>query len=393
VARFAQRFGREAEAAALLIALSRAVGLWDEGAASHVTSPGCLTIADLGRLLFQTWRRGGAWDEARPDGECLRVPLEQRDPSPARVLRDMLLDGLRDIGQDTWAPYEALQSYVLDDPRTGGLERLLARWAARAAVPPPAPADLLRRLLTRSLPALGVVDLGVDDAQDVDSELSDRPLAVRLTARGKALLSAQATDRPPAPAEFVEARLLRVGDEVRIADVLELAPICELAAVEPYLELSLSAAGIARGLAAGLAPDTMRQRIARVATPTQEIDRALEQADTVIGQASLVAASGFLWVDDEELRHLLRTGSPCAELFVEQSPTGGLLVAPGVEPDRLIRRCRAMGVEVEVEEAVYRARRSTKPPPRTTQTTRRPVSWRPPAALVGAGPRRGSGSR
>jgi hypothetical protein len=393
VARLAQRFGREPEAAALLVALSRAVGLWDEGASTAVTAPGCLTIEELGRLLFQTWRRGGAWDEARPDGECLRVALEHRDPSPASVLRDMLLDGLRDLGQTTWAPYEALESYVLDDPRTDGLERLLSRWAARAAVPVPAAEDLLRRMLTRSLPALGVVDLGVEDADEAVPAAGDEPLAVRMTARGKALLLGRATDRPPACTEFVEPRLLRVGDEATVSNVLELGPFTELAAVEPYLELSLPTAEIARGLASGLTPEEMRRRIAEVAPLTEEIEQALEQADTVIGQATLVPVAAFLWVDDDELRNMLQSRPPCAELFVDPSPAGGLLVAPGVEPERLVRRCRAMGVEVEVDETVYRARRSTKPPPRTTQTTRRSISWRPPAVSSGGGRRRGSGSR
>ncbi len=64
--------------------------------------------------------------------------------------------------------------------------------------------------------------------------------------------------------------------------------------------------------------------------------------------------------------------APTAELFVEPSPPGGLLIAPGVDVDRLSRRCRALGIEVLMDGQVVRARSippggSTPPPPRTTE--------------------------
>lgn len=392
VARLAQRFGREPETAALIAALSRAIGLWDEDATSPLTSPGCSSVEQLGRRLFQTWRRGGAWDEARADGECLRVPAEHRDPSPVGVLREMLIDGLCDLGQRTWVPYEALRDYVLDDPRTGGLRRLLSRWAERVGAAAPAPEELLRRMLRQSLPALGVIDVGADDTAELDEPTSSGPWAVRLTARGKSSLLSSTTDRPPAGSEFVEPRLLRVGDEARVADVLALAPLCELSAVEPYLELELSAAALAGGLASGCLPEQMRERVAAIAAPSDDLARALEQADTILGRATVAPASGFLWIEDDELREMLRSQSPCAELFVDPSPPAGLLVAPGVDPERLIRRCRAMGVAVTLEETGYRVRRATKPPTRSTQTTRRALSWRPPAAANGDSSRRSGSS-
>src|SRR5215471_12569839 len=69
VSKLAARFGREPEAVALVAALSRATGLWDPSAAVANSPPGSERVADLGDLLFRAWRRGGAWDEARPDGE------------------------------------------------------------------------------------------------------------------------------------------------------------------------------------------------------------------------------------------------------------------------------------------------------------------------------------
>jgi hypothetical protein len=88
----------------------------------------------------------------------------------------------------------------------------------------------------------------------------------------------------------------------------------------------------------------------------------------VVGRGAFTASSGFLWIDDVEIRELLRTRRPAAELFLDPSPLGGLLVAPDVDADRLVRRCRSLGVEVEVEGGVFRAagpRTHTTPPPGT----------------------------
>src|SRR5690606_13577485 len=114
VSRLAQRFGRETEPTALIVALSRAIGLWEVGGVSLAAPPGSLTMAELGVHLFETWRRGGAWDEARADSEVLRLAPEQRDPSPVGVLREMVLDALGDFGEGQWVPYRALISYIQD---------------------------------------------------------------------------------------------------------------------------------------------------------------------------------------------------------------------------------------------------------------------------------------
>jgi hypothetical protein len=91
-----------------------------------------------------------------------------------------------------------------------------------------------------------------------------------------------------------------------------------------------------------------------------------------------------LWVDDPEIRELLRTRRQTADLFVDPSPPGGLLIASGVDLERLARRCRALGVEVLVEGEVYRSR-STAPPRRLSVT--------PAPETAGNGTRHVSGTR
>src|SRR6185503_557852 len=76
VTRLAQRFGRDPEIVALIAALSRAIGLWDASAMSSASPPGSSQLHELQRSLYTAWWRGGAWDEARPDAEILRLAPE-----------------------------------------------------------------------------------------------------------------------------------------------------------------------------------------------------------------------------------------------------------------------------------------------------------------------------
>ncbi|MCE7892292.1 MAG: hypothetical protein DYH12_21750, partial [Sorangiineae bacterium PRO1] len=98
VSKLATRFGKHPDSVALIAALSRAMGLWDASVISVTSPPGASRVGDLGRLLFETWLRGGAWDEARPDGEVLRVTAEAREASAVGVLRRIVLDALRELG-------------------------------------------------------------------------------------------------------------------------------------------------------------------------------------------------------------------------------------------------------------------------------------------------------
>jgi len=384
VAKLGQRFGRSTERAALVIALSRAVGLWEGGASSLDTPPGSLRLWELSSLLFDTWRRGGAWDEARVEAEMLRTPAEHRDPSPSGVLREMVLDALSDLGEGQWVPYSALLAYLEDDPRIGGLQRLFERWATRVGMDAPETLQVAQRILVESLPALGVVDLGGADVDVASGSGKLSSLALRLSPRGRRLMAGDAHGaRGKERAEFVETRQLRLGCGARVARVLELTGFTELGGIDGALEVIVSQGGVSRGLAHGIQAGAMLERLTELAPVPAELEQVLSEADTIVGRASMVATAGFLWVDDQEVRELLAQTPSTRDLFVDPSPQGGLLVTPGVDLDKLARRCRAIGVDVEVDEGVATSlRASTAPPPRRSDT-RKLVSWRPPATARG----------
>jgi hypothetical protein len=375
--KLAARFGRDAGQVAIVIALSRAVGLWDASATSPAGPPGSFQIRELGRLLFNAWRRGGVWDEARSDPEALRVAADARDVSPIGVLRETAIEALKELGEGRWVPWESLAGYLRTDHRIPGVGRLLRRWAERVGAETIEPMEVARRIVLDTLPALGILDIGEDEAGDAG-------LTLRLTPRGRILLAdrsatsepdvgpkVEASLSPSQPSQeeddrsrFLDTHVLRLGMSALVHAVISLAPFVEVARATDTIDLLVAPQTLARALSAGFEADLLRQRIEAIAPLPETLSRTLAQASVVVGRGTFVFASGFLWVEDHNVRELLRTRRPTAELFVDPSPPAGLVVAPGVDLDRLTRRCRTVGVELISDGQVVRAR--TLPPPRVT---------------------------
>jgi hypothetical protein len=143
-------------------------------------------------------------------------------------------------------------------------------------------------------------------------------------------------------------------------------PFIEIGRSTDTLDLIVSPQALARALSAGFDADALRQRIEAVAPLPESLSRTLAQASVVVGRGSFVPVAGFLWVEDPNVREMLRTRRSTAELFVDPSPPAGLLVAAGVDLDRVVRRARTVGVEILVDGAVARARTLPPPPVRST---------------------------
>jgi len=404
------RFGKDQERVAFIAALSRAIGLWDPSAVSVASPPGSHEVGGLGKALFEAWRRGGAWDEARPDGEVMRIAQGSREASAVGSVRDLVLEALQELGDGRWVPWEAIAGYVRSDSRAPGLARLIQRWAVRAGVEAATPAEIARRIAFESLHALGVVDIGDADSDEADS----LGPTLRITPRGRAFLSDGVSNAGPKSSSelsrFTDNQALRIGPLTKTGHVLSLSPFVEVGAVTGTLDVLLTAQTLALALGAGFEADVIQARIEQVASLPDPIARTLAQASAVIGRAEFVSTSGFLWVEDPEVRELLRTRRQTQDLFVDPSPPSGLLLVPGIDLERLARRCRSLGVEVVVEGEVYRTRsippgrgsgarrldsstttpalRSSRPPPRGV--TPPPPSVGRPAPSVGTGTRGGT---
>ncbi len=378
VAKLGTRFGREPYHVALLVALSRAIGLWDASAISASAPPGALQLHELAKLLWTAWRRGGAWDEARTEPETLRLPAEQRDSSASNVVRELVIEALRDLGESRWIPWTSLEGYLATDHRIPGVDRLLRRWAERVGVDVPDPMSIARRIVLESLPALGILDLGEDDSEEADGKPQ---IALRLTPRGRALVADKVHAHDAEASKFLDTHVLRLGPTAKVSAILAIYGFVDVGRVAETLDLVVAPQTLARALSAGYEADSLRVRIEAIAPLPDTLSRTLAQASVVVGRGSFVPSIGFLWVDDPNVRELLRTRRSTSELFLDPSPQGGLLVSSQVDLDRLARRCRTVGVEVTVEGQVVRAR--TMPPPNTSGERRRSSSSRMPKLKIG----------
>jgi hypothetical protein len=360
VQKLATRFGRDPAHVGIIVALSRALGLWDATAQNSAVPPGCYELGELGRLLFETWRKGGAWDEARLDPEVLRVSPHERDSSPVGVIRNMVIDALVDLGENRWVPWDSLHGYLRSDEKIAGLTRLFRRWADRAGMDPPNPVDVARRIVMETLPALGILDIG-EEVESDDGETTF-PEAFRLTPRGRSLLSDRKSPASDgATSAFLDSHLLRVALTVKVGQVIGIGGLVEVGKAGDSLELVVAPQTLSKALAAGFDTEVLKQRLEALAPLPDTLARTLAQASVVVGRGSFVASSGFLWVEDGNVRELLRTRKSTADLFVDPSPAGGLLVSPSIDLDRLARRCRTIGIEIVQDGQVVRAR--SMPPP------------------------------
>jgi hypothetical protein len=284
-AKLATRFGRDPGQVALVIALSRAIGLWDVSATSPAAPPGALHLYELASHLFNAWRRGGAWDEARNDPEALRVSPDARDPSPIGAVREMAIEALKELAEGRWVPWESLAGYLRTDHRIPGIARLLRRWAERAGIESVEPMEVARRIILDSWPALGLIDLGEDDGGTGAS------VTLRLTPRGRALLGDRAPPIDMTPSKFLDTHVLRLGMGAKVYAVITIAPFVEVGRATETVDLIVAPQTLARALSAGFEADVLRQRIEAIAPLPETLSRTLAQASVVVGRGTFYGST------------------------------------------------------------------------------------------------------
>jgi hypothetical protein len=235
------------------------------------------------------------------------------------------------------------------------VKRLVERWAQRVGVDAPDPEEIARRVALGSLRLLGAVDLG--DADD-DGSVGQ---TLRITPRGRAYLRDAPESQPSGePSRFLDHQALRIGPSSQVGSVIAVAPLVEVGAVGAALDVLVTPQTLSHALSAGFEADVLQARLETLAQLPDPIARTLAQASAVVGRAEFVPTAGFLWVEDPEVRELLRTRRQTVDLFVDTSPPSGLLIQSGVDLERIARRCRSLGVELVVAGEPYRAR-STPP--------------------------------
>ncbi len=355
----ARRLGQPEGKIEFLSALSRNLGLWDSAALSTKAPPGDWDSRQLSDHLFELWRSGSAWDEARPEPEVARAAAEARIAGATDLIRQLVLECLGELQPGDWVPWRAVSEYIQADDRIPGARRLVTRWARRIGVPVPALGEVARKMAFQSLHWLAVVDIGDPDPDDESARWG----ALRLTPRGKALLDTPRIPLHPrqgatptssvhladGSASRYEAWTIEIGDGTPIGDVLGLATLADVGRVEGKLQLTPTAPLLRAEAGHGARVEDILARLARPASLPDGLEDMVRDVVTPRAHLALSRTAGFLWIEDQEVLDLLQRPAT-ADLFAEKSPQGGLLLAPGVDPGRVARRCRALGLMVEEQD-------------------------------------------
>lgn len=334
--RIAERLGEREDTVALLVALCRAAG-FTRLLGSENVSPGSLTgvtVSDLGAILRETYRRGGAWDETRVECEVLRGGIHVRGTTAAPVLRTMVLDALEELARDRWVPVEAVLRYALDDPRAAGAARIHDRARReRPGVYRDTIEEAIRVMLGESLPAIGLVDLGEDGT------------AVRLVTRERPEITGPAV-------ATVERSSVQVPATVPLYRLLALCDIAEPDHVRPEegkMVLTLGSGAMLRARDRGLDGREVAARFAAVGI-RPPLPAAVEELVTALGtirEAGWLPVSAALMVDDPVLRAELRADASLRRLLFDLEAGSVLLLRPGVDPARLQTRLNRLGVRLK----------------------------------------------
>jgi hypothetical protein len=337
--RIADRLGEREETVSLLVALCRAAGLGrlllpDQAPPGSLTG---ITVSDLGALLRANYRRGGAWDETRLDPEVSRGGLVERGTTAAPALRMILLDALEELARDRWVPVDVVVKFALDDPRSAGAARIHERARReRPGVYRDTIEDALRVMLTESVPAIGLADLGEDGT------------AVRLAARENA-------HSPPSVAQMVRVSL-EAPASLPLHRVLELADFAEPDHIRPeggVIVMTMGSSAIARARARNLESDAVLHRLAGVGI-LPPLPAALSELVDGLGaarEARLLPVSGAIRVDDPALRTELCADPSVRRMLLDADAGPLLLVRADADLTRLQARLARLGVRLQLVEA------------------------------------------
>ncbi|UJR78739.1 hypothetical protein [Sandaracinus amylolyticus] len=320
----AKEAGIDPERADLLVALARAV----RGG----------PIADLHAQLVAIWRAGGAWDEARLEPDHLRATEPAlRALTPTSAVREALLELLASLPEGRFAPADAVLRATRSDLRCDAAAGMLERASRRAPGALVASVDaILKALLERSLPALGALDR------------TERGELVRLAAPVRAMLRgvpARTPSRPEPVARWESGGRLRLSSRVELARLLAVAPVGRAVPREHDLVLRLDRERIEL-LASRGELDPVRAALDALAPPDADASRLLEVEARALVPCELVAASAYLDVPDDALRHEVARDDAFAPWIVRVL-SGGVLLRDGAPIARLERRLRGLGGSLE----------------------------------------------
>lgn len=306
------------ERAELLVCLARADGL------IYATTP----LSAVSERIWNAWRRGGAWDEAAREPDMFR-PGHPMTAKATLLVREALLDTLTLLPPTQFALASDVLATAASDRRGPAAQRALSLAARLGHDVLGTVAELSRALLERSLPFLGLVDVG----QIAEGQV------VRLSQAARSWLENNQEYSEPAPEAAAEWRgelRLWCGAGCSVAAVLEAARYGRAWLDEAGVSIELTSDSLSRG--ADHDPDLAGLRAALsslVVTLPEALTRAFEVATAQRPLFGMTRVGGFLEIDDPVLRRALYGDADASSVFAAPPLHEGLLVRSGVSESRL----------------------------------------------------------
>ena len=318
--------------ATMLACLARAAGLPYSSA----------TIQSASERLWESWRRGGAWDEAASDPDPFR-PGHPTSARPASLVREVLLDTLLLLPAHEFVLRSDVVEAACADSRVLSAQRSLTL-AARAGQPVRlSVGDVVGELLDHSLPWLGLIDRGVVEQGQV----------IRLASRARAWLSPEGAAGTDSPVErsgvwLADSRLL-CGPSCDAAAVVEAARYGEVWLDDHSIGVSFERS--AMEAATDTDPDLSGLRAA-LSSLSSSLPTALDaQMRGIVASrptCSLLRCAGFVEVEDPDLRESLFSDSECQGMWAGRPLSTGLLVRDGANLRKLAQLLARHGVRLQL---------------------------------------------
>jgi hypothetical protein len=317
--RAAQQLLIDNERAELLACLARAEGLW------YATAP----LASATDRLWNAWLKGGAWDEAAREPDLFR-PGHPMTAKATGLVREALLETLALLPASEFALAADVLATTCTDRRALAAQRGLAL-AARGGQEVLANVNAVARaLLERSLPHLGLIDVGrVDEGAVVRLSQAARSWLDETNGSGHESMPEQA-------AAWLDDMRLVCGARCSIAAIVESARYGRVWLDDRGVGIELTTESLSRG--ADHDPDLagIRAGLSILTTRVPEpLDAAIRAAAAQRPLFHLTHIGGFLAIDDAALRRALIEDPDAANVFVARPLAEGLLVRAGVSEARV----------------------------------------------------------
>jgi hypothetical protein len=285
-----------------------------------------LALRDVGPAMVALYRSTALGDETRPHPQRA---ARRGTANGIVAIRELALDTLMQLPRGRFVPVSEAVLAARSDLRADGLEATLAQIArATPGEVEPSLAAALTAILSRSFPALGLVDVAPDGS-------------LRLSARAGRLLETATPNASPTPPRWDGGRA-RFGADASAWLAMSLAPIAR-PALDEDLVIVLDAS---RAAPLSLDRDAMASALARCACPRALVESTLSALPAAV--ATLHATDVVRWIPipDASLRERLLADPKIAREVVENGPEGGLLIHAHGSFPRLARLFARHGLDL-----------------------------------------------